>query len=164
MFPGREVVFNVSTNVLYYHNTVDRAIVLVNAVAENREGFTRPEYEGAKAARRALGLVGYLLERYFTSMVSYNMILNFPFTPQDIKNNDKIFGPDVPYMKGKSIRSRPEAVVSDYFNIPKDILSMNMGLEVSVNVMFINKLDFLVSVSKRLKFTTIEYIPKRLER
>ena len=155
MLSGRKVVFNVSKEGLYYHDTVHCAIVLVSTVAENCKGFTRREYEDSKAGLWALGLVGYLSERYFTSMVSYNMILNFPVTPQDIKSNDKIFGPDVPYMKGNSIRRLPEAVVSDYFNIPKDILSMNTGLEVSINFMFINKLAFLVSVSKQLRFTTI---------
>ena len=83
------------------------------------------------------------------------MTVNLPFMPQDIKNADKIFGTDVPSTKGKSFKRRPEAVVSDYVEIPKGILSMNTGLEVSVNVMFISKLSFLVSVSKILKFTTI---------
>ena len=41
MLPGREVVFNVSDNGLYFHDTVDHAIVLTNMVEENREGFTR---------------------------------------------------------------------------------------------------------------------------
>ena len=83
------------------------------------------------------------------------MIANCHVTPEDIKNTDKIFGPDVPSMRGKSVRRRSEAVVSDYVEIPKGILSMNTGLEVSVNVMFISKLSFLVSVSKILNFTTI---------
>ena len=73
-------------------------------------------------------------------------------------------GPDVPSMKGKYVRRSPESVVSYYVNTPKKILSMNTGLEVSINVMFINKLAFLVSVSKQLKFNTIEYIPKRPEK
>ena len=41
---------------------------------------------------------------------------------------------------------------------------MNMGLEVSVDVMSVKNMDFLVSVSKRLKFVTIEYIPNRSEK
>ena len=161
MLPGREVVFNVSTNGLYYHNTVDPAIVLVNKVAENHKGFTCQEYEGAKAVRRALGLVGYPSEREFINMVSSNMILNCPVAPQDIKNTDNIFGPDVPSMKGKFVRRCLEAVFYNYVNIPKEILSMDTGLEVFVGVMFVNNLAFLVSVSRRLKFTTIDYIPNR---
>ena len=60
MLLGREVVFNVSTDVLYYNDTVERAIMIVNTVANNCEGFTRREHEGAKAARCALGLVRVL--------------------------------------------------------------------------------------------------------
>ena len=40
MLPGREVVSNVSTNGLYYHNTVELTIVLTNMVEENYEVFT----------------------------------------------------------------------------------------------------------------------------
>ena len=81
-------------------------------------------------------------------MVSSNMIVNFPVMPQYIKNADNIFGPDVPSMKGKSIRRRPEAIVSEYVKISKEILIMDMVLEVSVDVMFVNNLAFLVSVSR----------------
>ena len=35
MLPGRWVVFSVSTNELYYHDTLDCAIILTNKVAEN---------------------------------------------------------------------------------------------------------------------------------
>ena len=56
---GREVVFNVSTNILYYHDTVDRVIVIINMVAKNREGFTSWVDEGANAARRDLVIMGY---------------------------------------------------------------------------------------------------------
>ena len=41
---------------------------------------------------------------------------------------------------------------------------MNAVLEVSVDIMFINKMAFLMSVRKRLKFTKIEYIPNRSEK
>ena len=67
-------------------------------------------------------------------------------------------------MKGKSVRRRLEAIIRYYVEIPEDILGMNINLKVLVDVMFVNKLTFLVSVSKRLKFTKIEYIPNSLEK
>ena len=67
-------------------------------------------------------------------------------------------------MKEKSVRRQTEALVADYFDIPEEILRMNAGFEVSLNVIFVNKLAFLESVSKSLKFTMIEYIPNRLEK
>ena len=57
-----------------------------------------------------------------------------------------------------------EAIASNYLEIPEEILRVNKGLEVSADVIFINKLAFLVSVSKQLKFETIEYTPNRLEK
>ena len=76
------------------------------------------------------------------------MIANCHVTPEDIKNTDKIFGPDVPSMRGKSVRRRSEAVVSDYVEIPKEILIMDTVLKVSVEVMFVKNLAFLVSVRR----------------
>ena len=105
--------------------------------------------------------MGYPLKRDFTNIVSSKMIVNCSVMPQDIENADNIFGPDVPSMKGKSVRKRPKDIVSNYVGIPKETMSINTGLEVSVDVMFINKIALLVSVSKQLKFTRIEYTPNK---
>ena len=40
---------------------------------------------------------------------------------------------------------------------------MRKELEVSTDVMFINKLPFLVSIIRRLNFTTIEYLSSKNE-
>ena len=85
-----------STNGLHYHDTTERAIVLVKMVAENREGFTRREYEGDKAARCALELVGYPSEKEFTNMVSSNMIVNCPVMRTDIKTLTRYSAPTPP--------------------------------------------------------------------
>ena len=55
MLKGRWVVFNVSANELYHHNTVYHDILLINRVVENRKKTAQEECEGAKAVRRALG-------------------------------------------------------------------------------------------------------------
>ena len=57
-----------------------------------------------------------------------------------------------------------EAISSDYLGIPEKILRVNKGLEVSADVIFINKLAFLVSVINQLKFEKNEYTPNRLDK
>ena len=101
MLSGREVVSNVLMNGLYYQDTVDRAIVLINNFTENSKVLILREYKGAKAAWRPLGLMGYLPEWDFTNVVSSNMIKNYPVTPRNIKIANKNFDPNVPCMKGK---------------------------------------------------------------
>ena len=55
------------------------------------------------------------------------------------------------------MRRKLASVVTDYIENPREIFESRKELELSTDVMFINKLPFMVSISRRLKFTTIEY-------
>jgi hypothetical protein len=98
---------------------------MVNTVAENREGFTQREYDDAKAARRGLVMVGYSSPKDFKNMFRSNMIKNCPITPANIAAANKIFGPDVASLKGKTTRTTPKPVLIDYVKIPKEIIDIN---------------------------------------
>jgi hypothetical protein len=137
---------------------------MVNTVQENREGYTNREFERAKVAkvaRRALGMVGYPPPADFTNMVGANMFINFPVAPTNITTSDKIFGPDVASLKGKTVRNTPSPVLTDYVKIPQAIIDLNKDVTLAADVMFVCGLGFMVSTSRKLKFTTIEHVPRR---
>ena len=161
--PRHDIIFSESDRGLYYHDTDNRAIVLVNTVQENREGFTDREYDAAVQARRALALVGYPSPKDFEGMVRSNLIRNCPVQPRDISVAHKIFGPDVASLKGKTVRRRPEPVVSEYVHVPREILALNNEVEVAADVLFVNGYPFLLSVSRKIKFMTVEYLPRHCE-
>jgi hypothetical protein len=48
--------------------------------------------------------------------------------------------------------------MADYVEIPKEILDLNKDLTVAADIMFVNGLPFVTSISRKVKFTTIEYI------
>ena len=108
-------------------------------------------------------LLGFLSERDFEKMVCSKMTVNCHVTFDDKKNAKLIFGPDITSLKGKSVRRNPASAVTDYVDIPQEILESCKELEVSTDIMFINKLPFLVSIIRGLKFTTIEYLPSKNE-
>ena len=108
-------------------------------------------------------LLGFPSERDMSNIVRSNMIYNCPVTLQDVKNSKLIFGPDANSLKGKSVSRKPAIVVTDYVEIPWEIFELLKELEVSIDIMFINKLLFRVSISRGLKCTTIEYISNRSE-
>ena len=161
----REVRFQLSPNGLYYFNAAEREkiVLLLNTVLENREGFTWREYKGAQVARRAMYLLVFPSERDFENMVRSNMIVNSPVTFSDVKNAKLVFGPDITSLKGKSFRRKTDSVVTDYVEIPREILDARTELEVLTDIMFINKLPFLVSISQQLKFSRIEYLSSKNE-
>jgi hypothetical protein len=57
--PDKDVIFAASISGRYYHDTTNRAVVMVNTIKENREDFKDRELDRAKSGRRALGLVEY---------------------------------------------------------------------------------------------------------
>ena len=67
VLPDREIRFHLSPNGMYYFNTAEResSVLLLNTVSDNREGFTRREYEGDQETQRVMHLLGFLSERYF---------------------------------------------------------------------------------------------------
>ena len=73
-------------------------------------------------------------------MVRLNMIVNCPVTFDNVKNTKLIFGPDITSLKEKLFRRKPASVVTDYIDIPREILESRKELEVSTDIMFINKL------------------------
>jgi hypothetical protein len=159
--PTKEVIFHQSQYGLYYHDTDNRAVVMVNTVADNGGGYTQREYDGVKQARRALGMVGYPSNKDFNNMVRSNMIKNCPVTSKSASAANEIYGPNIASMKGITTMRQPEPVVADYVEIPKAILDLNRDVTLTADVMFVDGIPFPVTNSRNIKFTTSEYVPRR---
>ena len=84
--------------------------VMVNTVRENYEGCTKHDLEKAKEARRLQGMIGNPTEREFIGMVREKLIANCPITVRDVDNANRIFGPDLANLRGKTTRTKPDRV------------------------------------------------------
>ena len=73
----------------------------------------------------------------------------------------KINGKYIHALKGKTTRSKPKQVVIDYMEIPKSILECNKNITLSIDIMYVNKIPFVTTISRHVKFTTVEAIQKR---
>jgi hypothetical protein len=146
---------------LYYHDTTNRAVVKVMTVKGNGEGFTDRDFAQSISARRALGLVGYPSPLDFKNIVRSNMIKNFSVTANYINNAHKLFGEDFTTLRGETVINTPDPVMADYVAIPKEILNINKEVTIAAYVMFVNRLPFVTKISRKIKFTTIEYVPRR---
>jgi hypothetical protein len=158
----KQVVFQQSATGLYYHDTMNRAVVMVNTVSGNRKGFTNRAVRAAKQARRALRMVGYPSEKDFKNMVSSNMIRNCPVKPEEISAaNNIILCPNVASLKGKTVRATQYPVLTEYVQIPKEIVELNKDVTLTADVMFMGGLGFMILSSRGIKFATTEYVAKR---
>jgi hypothetical protein len=138
----------------------DKHQVHVATVRDNFGNFSRKQIEGAQAARRLMGMMATPSTRDFHALVRLNMIQDCPITTENIKHAHTLFGPDLATIRGKTVRCKPTRVVTDYVDIPRTIVDVNKQVTLADDVMFVNSVLFLVSVSRTINLITIEHTLK----
>ena len=150
----------------------EAAFILVNDVElafdspvqtnrQNYEGFTKKPIEQAVAARRLMGMIGPPSEQDFQGLVRLNLLKDCPITNTDIIHAHKFFGPDLANISGKMVRRKPEQVNTDHVDIPCAIIDVHSRVTLVAEVMFVNRVSFLVSASRNINLITIEHAPHR---
>jgi hypothetical protein len=76
-------------------------------------------------------------------------------------NAEIIFGPDVGSLKGKTTRQDPLKVRMVRSMLPVDMFKRNQEVTLCVDIMYINGNPFLASVSRKIKFGTIQELSLR---
>jgi hypothetical protein len=80
---------------------------------------------------------------------------------RDVDNANRIFGPDLANLRGKTTRTKPERVRVEYVQIRWDFVQLHKYVTLVADVMFVNGLPFLVTSSRGLSLVTIEHLPSR---
>eukprot|EP00957_Ditylum_brightwellii_P025330 1916487-Ditylum_brightwellii.AAC.1 len=119
------------------------------------------KYKGAIAARKLYALVGCPSLDDDKNIIKMDLLPNSPFSVKDINNTEFVFGSDLGALKGKTVRKTPEPVVTDYIEVPRDLIDLHKEVTVVADILYINKILFLTSVSRNIKFTTAQQINNR---
>ena len=140
-------------------NKIADTTLVVNTVKENRKNYTNNDYLHALRAHKLQITVGRPSTTTFMDLLKRNGIANCPVTPADIEAAEYIFGPDIGSLKGKTMRCNPPTINSPVTTIPAGILKCYQKVTLCVDNMYINKVAMLVSISRNIKFATIEVFP-----
>jgi transposase InsO family protein len=87
---------------------------MINTVADNRSSYTNRAYSRAILARKIQRTIGRPSTKQYISIVERNLLPNCPVTRDDIIAAEKIFGPDVGSLKGKTVRKTSDTVEPAY--------------------------------------------------
>jgi hypothetical protein len=80
-------------------------------------------------------------------IIKSNTLKTIPITIDDIKIAEKVFGPDIGALKGETTRQKPAPVVSDYVEIPKELVYNHQSVVLCMDGMKINGVPFLSTIS-----------------
>ena len=159
---GSTIKYCPSTDGLHYYETNLHGTALVTTVHDKKSRYTNDEYTRATRARSLQIRIGRPSTKEFLHIVATNLLHNCPVTKQDIMAAEDIFGPDVGSLKGKTTRRRPHKVdplVS--IQLPPSDMERYREVTVCADLMHVNGIPFLVTISRNLKFGTIEALPNR---
>jgi len=90
--------------------------------------------------------------------VTENYLPNCPVTKADILAAENIFGPDVSSLKRKTTCRNPHAVKQVVKPLEPSVMPHYRCVTLCADVMFVNGIPFLVTVSWHIKFGTIQPI------
>jgi hypothetical protein len=154
--PNKKIKFTKGFIGLFYHkpnyntnsgNPTSLVIHSVKSVKENKLLWTDRQIQRAKLACSIYHAIGTPSLKDFKMIITWNTIKNVPITIDDINIVEKVFGPDIGSLTGKTTRQKPAPVVSDYVEIPKELVFNHQSVVLCMVGMKINGVPFLTTIS-----------------
>jgi uncharacterized protein (UPF0332 family) len=175
---GRFIVANPSTGTtrifarsprgLYYSEATaqgcshpDAGVSFLQTVADNKSKYSAHDYSRAVKARRLQQSIGHPSTADLAIWLDSKLIPHCPLHRQDILNAEDIFGPDEGILQGKTTQKKATQVETTLTPLPPDILERYRAVTLYVDIMYVNRIPFLVTISKHIKFGTVEVLPNR---
>ena len=121
-----------------------------DTVSERMKQFDRRQIARAQEARKLQWDMGLISTQDLIEMVKIGKIKNTDITQIDIRNAEYIFGPCVGNLRGKTTNPSPEEIQAPPTAAPQQPQQRMYG-----DLMFINKLPFLITICEPLGYAMI---------
>jgi hypothetical protein len=129
----------------------DHAVLAHQTVESESSHFSAIDCRRAAKIRELQEILACPSDIDLANAVEHNVIGNNPFTRRDIRIAKKIYGPDVPAMKGKTVKNKSKMPREDEVtDIPASIIKEYSEVHLSIDVMHVNGIKFLISCSKHI--------------
>jgi hypothetical protein len=137
------------------------ATTLINTVDDNKSKYSKHDYLQAVLDRKLQATIGRPSTADFIQIVEEQLLPNCPITKADIMAAEHIFGPDLGAIKGKTVRLAPRKVRIPSVVIPNEVLRRYRKITLCGDLMFVNRVPFFITISRNIKFGTVEMIMNR---
>ena len=121
----------------------------IATVCNNFAGYTKTDIKNAILARQAQSMVEHPPDTKIKQLVSSKSIKNCRLKVADVTNACTIFGLYLPGLGGRTTREKPVRVEPTYVGIPRQLYALNKNVNLTADVMFVNRVAFLVTFSKK---------------
>jgi hypothetical protein len=158
---GTVLRFQPSVSGLHFCDSREYGTTLINTVADKKSQYTKRACKQASIARRLQNVISGPSTRDFVKIVEGGMLRNCPISRIDISVAEDIHGPNLGSLKGKTVRRKNTHVPSLVADVPYHIIKTHKDVTLCFDIMFVNKIPFLVTVSRNIRFGTTERLLSR---
>jgi hypothetical protein len=156
-----QMAFHMNQAGLYAHMVPPAGLSLVQTINENSQFFTPRQIEAAKRARNLYEMIGRPSYADFMTIIRNSLLQNVNVTLRDVEHAERIFGKELGSIQGKTVRTLPDVVVTDYIKVPPDILELHCNVTISMDIMNIDRIQFLITTSRDIQFTTVDRLESK---
>ena len=91
-------------------------------------------------------------------MIRSKHIKECPVTVEDVNVALNIWGKNIAALKGNTTRSIPNTVARDSVKISMDLLNLHKEVFLTLEIFFVNKIPFLLTLSRKICFTAVNHL------
>ncbi len=155
------LLFKEHANGLHFFDLRQADFAFIKTVELNMQLFSKWQVARTDKARSFYASLGFPSQKDFMWILRSNQIKDCPVMVKDAMEAYKIWGPSVAALKGKTVRKKPEPIETDIVSIPKEICELHKEVTLMINIFFVNKIPFFVTLSRVLYFTTVTHLPNK---
>eukprot|EP00536_Pseudo-nitzschia_multiseries_P017504 jgi/Psemu1/51154/gm1.51154_g len=135
--------FKQSSNSLYYMSLQNHAMVFnITTMEKNKKSYSNLDYQRALKACKFQNTIN-LTTKELASLVDNKLIPNWPVTRTDLIVANRISGKSLATLKGRTTRP---------------IMDQDSNVEIGADIMFVNGIQFFITISRHIQFATVEPI------
>jgi len=116
----------------------------INSVTNNKKSYSKREVGKANKARRLQHLLCWPSTQNFKHYVKNNMLKNCDIDVDDINRAEAIYGEAPAILQGKMVRPKQVSKRVKFAPLPMDLPDEHRSVTLSVDILFVNKIPFLV--------------------
>ena len=139
--PNKEL--NIHKYGIHCYNTTYKAVLLINTVSGNKQGFSNIQINGADQETNLYVKLGYTSVKDFRCIVKSQQIADCTVTVQYINISHKIMGTNIADAKVKTTRKKPIYAGEEIVIIIKELAKIHKYVFMTAGILFVNGIPFL---------------------
>ena len=156
-----DIVFGMLPCKLHVLDPTEKHYSFLTTVYERLQVLTTKKRIRAEKAKDLHNILVYTSIRDYKNKLRVHEIKEYPVTLEDLKNTEWVWRKKVDILKGKTVQSKPHKVASYTTKVPPEILNLYREVYMSLDIFFVNKSIFFITLGHKIDYTSITYMSNR---